>query len=246
MGQPRGTAHIPGMMIEVTGTNVSCVTTPLTQTRYFPEVQPRERLPLVLLVLLTVIWLVLAIDPVNRQDWLLENILVLLSVPLLVVTRHRMRFSHGAYVCLFIFFVLHSIGAHYTYSLVPYDRWWQTLTGSTLNQMLGWERNHYDRLLHFLYGVLLLQPAAELLARYAPTRGMWQRVIPVLFIMSQAAIFELVEWIAALIVAPELGNAYLGTQGDPWDAQQDMALATLGAIVTTVLMQLSRQQQRHC
>jgi putative membrane protein len=231
-------------MIEVAGTNVPCVTTPLTQTRYFPEVQPRERLPLLLLMLLSAIWLVLAVDPVNRQDWLLENILVLLSVPLLVLTRHRMRFSPGAYGCMFIFFVLHSVGAHYTYSLVPYDAWWQTLTGSTLNQMLGWERNHYDRLLHFLYGVLLLQPAAELLARYAPTRGVWQRVLPVLFIMSHAALFELVEWIAALIVAPELGNAYLGTQGDPWDAQHDMALATLGAIVTTVLLQLSRQQQR--
>jgi putative membrane protein len=75
--------------------------------------RPSERLPLVLLLLLTSLWLALAIEPVSRQDWLLENILVLLTLPLLVVTRHRLRFSNPAYVCLFVFFVLHSIGAHY-------------------------------------------------------------------------------------------------------------------------------------
>src|SRR5512138_867441 len=95
------------------------VATPLTHTRRFTHTRPGRRLPLVLLALLTAIWLVLAIDPVSRQDWFLENILVLVSVPVLVATRHRMRFSNGAYVCLFIFYVLHSIGAHYTYSLVP-------------------------------------------------------------------------------------------------------------------------------
>lgn len=195
-------------------------------------------------MLLIAIWLALAIDPVNRQDWFLENILVLVTVPVLVATRRRMRFSSGAYVCLFIFLVLHSIGAHYTYSLVPYDTWWQTLTGSTLNQLLGWQRNHYDRLIHFLYGVLLLQPSAELLGRYAPARGLWRAILPILFIMSHSVVFELIEWLAALVVAPELGDAYLGTQGDQWDAQQDMALAMLGAIVTTVLVRLAGNRHR--
>lgn len=228
------------MVLVISDNYVLLVETPITHIRHLPQVRPKERLPLALLVLLTATWLALAIDPVSREDWLLENVLVLLTVPLLVATRHRMRFSNGSYVCLFIFFMLHSIGAHYTYSLVPYDVWWQTLTGSTLNALLDWERNHYDRLLHFLYGVLLLQPSAELLARYAPSTGLWRRILPILFITSHSAIYELVEWLAALIVAPELGNAYLGTQGDPWDAQQDMALATLGAIVTTVLMQFVR------
>lgn len=216
------------------------VATLLTQMRHFPQLQRNERLPFLLLVALAALWLALAIDPISRPDWLLENILVLVTVPILVLTRHRMRFSHASYVCLFVFFALHSIGAHYTYALVPYDAWWQTLTGSTLNQMLGWERNHYDRLIHFLYGVLLLQPSSELLGRYAPARGVWRQILPVLFIMSHSVIYELVEWIAALVVAPELGEAYLGTQGDPWDAQQDMALATLGAIVATALIQLMR------
>jgi len=83
------------------------------------------RLPSVLLILFTVIWLALAIAPVSRQDWLLENLLVFIAVPVLVLTRHHLRFSDASYVGLFVFFVLHSIGAHYTYSLVPYDRWWE-------------------------------------------------------------------------------------------------------------------------
>jgi putative membrane protein len=204
-----------------------------------------EHVPRALLGLFVALWIALAIDPVSREDWFLENILVLVSVPVLVATRDRMRFSNLSYGCLFIFYTLHSIGAHYTYSLVPYDAWWQTLTGSTLNQMLGWERNHYDRLIHFLYGVLLLPPSAELLGRYAPSRGIWRPLLPILFIVSHSAIFELFEWIAALIVAPELGNAYLGTQGDPWDAQQDMALGALGAILATMILRLTRTPQRN-
>lgn len=216
------------------------MTTPLTRTAHSAPAGPSVRLPSTLLVVFIAIWLALAIDPVNRADWLLENLLVLISVPLLVITRKHMRFSNGSYVCLFIFLVMHSIGAHYTYALVPYDSWWQSLTGSTLNQLLGWERNHFDRLVHFLYGVLLLQPSAELLGRYAPARGAWRSILPILFIMSHSAAFELIEFIAAMVVAPELGTAYLGTQGDEWDAQQDMALATLGAIVTTVLLRFTR------
>lgn len=226
------------MVSRISPDYVGCVATPPTYEQRFYLARSNERLPSILLAVLIAVWLILAVEPVSRQDWLLENILVLVSVPLLVATRHRMRFSNGAYVCLFIFYVLHSIGAHYTYSLVPYDAWWQTLTGSTLNQMLGWERNHYDRLIHFLYGILLLQPSAELLERFAPARGAWRWILPIAFIMSHSVIFELIEWIAALIVAPELGEAYLGTQGDPWDAQQDMALATLGAIVATALIRL--------
>jgi putative membrane protein len=190
------------------------------------------RLPSVLLILFTVIWLALAITPVSRQDWLLENLLVFIAVPVLVMTRHHLRFSDASYVGLFVFFVLHAIGAHYTYALVPYDQWWEVLAVNTLNELLGWERNHYDRLVHFMYGVLLLPPSVELLDKYAPARGLWRSIVPVAFVMSHSVIFELVEWCAALIVAPDLGNAYLGTQGDQWDAQQDMALATLGAVLS--------------
>lgn len=195
----------------------------------------RWHVPGVLLALFSAIWLALAIYPVSRADWLLENLLVLVAIPVLITTRKRLRFSNASYACLFTFLVLHSIGAHYTYSLVPYDQWWRAVTGSTLSELAGWERNHYDRLVHFLYGALILPPAVELFARYAPPRAGWRWAMPVFFVMSHSVIYEMVEWIAALMVAPDLGSAYLGTQGDEWDAQKDMALATLGAALSMVI-----------
>lgn len=202
-------------------------------------------MPSILLLAFIGIWIALALAPLSREDWLLENLLVLIAVPSLVATRRRMPFSTASYVCLFVFFVVHSMGAHYTYSLVPYDRWFESLTGSTLNELFGWERNHYDRLVHFLYGALLLPPAAELFERFAPPRNAWRWLMPVFFVMSHSVIYEMIEWLAALIVAPDLGTAYLGTQGDQWDAQKDMALATLGAALSMIVLGTTRGHFRH-
>jgi putative membrane protein len=197
------------------------------------------RVPAALLAVFTLFWIALAIEPLSRQDWLLENLLTLVAIPTLVLTRNQLRFSNTAYGCLFLFFCLHTIGSHYTYSLVPYDEWWRTLTGRTLASVFGFERNHYDRLIHFLYGALIVVPSLELFVAYAPPRGVWRFLLPILFVMSHSVIYETIEWLAALIVAPELGHMYLGTQGDEWDAQKDMALATGGAIVTMLLLRFS-------
>ena len=195
--------------------------------------------PLVLLIVFAIFWAVLAINPVSREDWLLENALTAITLPLLILTRDKLRFSNFAYGCVFVFFCLHTLGSHYTYSLVPYDQWWQALTGHTLNSAFGFERNHYDRLVHFMYGALIVVPSMELFAKYAPPNKYWRIAMPVFFIMGHSVVYEMIEWLAALMVAPELGHAYLGTQGDEWDAQKDMALATLGAIVTMVLLRFT-------
>lgn len=198
------------------------------------------RLPGTLLTLYVLIWLALAVAPVSREDWLLENLLVFVFVPTLIATRRRMRFSNVSYLCIFIFFSLHAVGAHYTYSLVPYDRWFAALVGSPLGELLHWQRNHYDRAVHFLYGALMLPPAMELLGRYARARAAWRWIIPVLFLMSHSVIYEVVEWLAAIAVAPDLGAAYLGTQGDEWDAQKDMALAAAGAVLSMLVLRTAR------
>lgn len=191
----------------------------------------RCRFPGVLLAVYAVVWTALAIRPLYREDWLLENLLVFVAVPLLVATAPRLRFANGTYFALFVFFVLHALGAHYTYSLVPYDRWAEALTGGTVNELFGWRRNHYDRLVHFAYGLLITPAAVELLRAVAPPRGVWRALLPMLFVMSHSTIYELVEWAAAAVFGGDLGAAYLGTQGDPWDAQRDMALATLGSAI---------------
>ncbi|WP_257385446.1 DUF2238 domain-containing protein [Tahibacter caeni] len=205
----------------------------MTQCEYPPHASaaPSLRYPTVLLVLFGLYWLVLAIKPWFRQDWLLENALVFALVPLLAATARRFRFSDASYTLLFVFLCLHEVGAHYTYAEVPYDDAWRALTGQSLDAWLGFQRNHYDRLIHFLSGALLLPVAGELLRRQAAARGVWAAVLPVLFILAQSALFELIEWAAAVVFGGDLGQAYLGTQGDEWDAQRDMALALLGALL---------------
>lgn len=183
-------------------------------------------------------WAALAIAPRYRADWLLENVIVFIALPLFVRSARHWRFSNASYACLFAFLVLHTIGAHYTYSEVPYDDWARALAGQSLNGILGWERNHYDRLVHFSYGLLLLPASVELLDRVAPPRGLWRSLLPVLFIMSHSVIYELIEWGAAAAFGGDLGQAYLGTQGDVWDAQKDTALATLGAITSMTIIRL--------
>ena len=195
-----------------------------------------DRYPLVLLVLFCVIFAVLAIAPSYRQDWLLENLLVFIAVPGLVLGYRRLRFSNFAYTCLFIFFVLHEIGAHYTYSEVPWREWLQAITGGSSEAGATAGRNNFDRLVHFSYGLLLMPAAAELLDARASPRGPWRYLLPVLFVMSHSVIYEMIEWVAALIFGGDLGAAYLGTQGDEWDAQKDMALATAGAALAMLLI----------
>ncbi|MGQ0383452.1 MAG: DUF2238 domain-containing protein [Gammaproteobacteria bacterium] len=190
---------------------------------------PTWRYPATLLAAFAVIWLALAIDPVFRQDWLLENAIVLVAVPLLVLTAKRLRFSNFAYTCLFVFFLFHAIGAHYTYSLVPYDEWFRAATGASLDDVLGFGRNHYDRLVHFLYGLLIAPAAVEIFAHYGRYPRSWAALFPFLFMASHAVIYELIEYAAALVFGGDLGQAYLGTQGDIWDGQKDMALALLGS-----------------
>lgn len=192
------------------------------------------RYPLALLAIYAVVWLALAIEPVFRQDWLLENAIVLIAVPLFVLTAQRLRFSNLAYTCLFVFFVFHAIGAHYTYSLVPYDDWWQTLTGVTLEG-----RNHYDRVVHFLYGLLMAPAAVEIFAKYGRYPRSWAVLFPWLFMASHAVIYELIEWAAAIVFGGDLGQAYLGTQGDIWDGQKDMALALAGTTITIAALAMA-------
>lgn len=192
------------------------------------------RYPPLLLALFLVWWLILAIAPVYRQDWLLENLLVFIAIPLLVLTYRRLRLTNATYTLLFVFFVLHELGAHYTYSEVPYDNWAQALFGHTLSEVFGLERNHYDRLVHFLYGLLITPAAIELLDARAPQRGIWRWLVPLLFMVSHSTVYELVEWGAAEIFGGDLGQAYLGTQGDVWDGQKDSALAALGALVSVI------------
>lgn len=189
----------------------------------------------ILLLIYLLLWGVLAISPFDRKDWLLENVLVLLlGLGMLAIYKHFL-FSRVSYTLIFLFLCLHSVGAHYTYSEVPYDAWWQSLTGHSFNAMMGWQRNNFDRLVHFSYGLLLAYPIREVFLRVADVRGFWGYFLPLDFMLATSALYELVEWGAAEWFGGDLGVAYLGTQGDVWDAQKDMAVAALGALVAMLV-----------
>jgi putative membrane protein len=185
--------------------------------------------------LLGIEFAILAIDPTDRRDWLLENVLVILFVGFLFLTYRRLTLSRISYFLIFVFLSLHLIGAHYTYSLVPYDQGFEALTGRGLNQLVGWERNNFDRVVHFSYGLLLAYPVREVFLRVAALRGFWGYFFPLDITMSTSMVYELIEWGAAIAVGGELGQAFLGTQGDVWDAHKDMALASSGALIAMLV-----------
>lgn len=191
-----------------------------------------------LLALFTVLWVVLAIEPLHRSDWALENVLVGVFILFLLSTHAVMPLSRISYTLIFVFLCLHEIGAHYTYAEVPYDRWFASLSGNTLNELLGWERNNFDRIIHFAYGLLLAYPIREIVIRVANVSGFWAYFLPLDFTMSTSMLYELIEWGAAAVFGGDLGMAYLGTQGDIWDAHKDMLMASMGAFFAMLLTAL--------
>lgn len=200
---------------------------------------------LILSVIFFLEWLVLAIAPHDRKDWALENVLVFAFAIALAATYRKFPLSRISYSMLFVFLLLHEIGAHYTYAMVPYNEWSAALFGTSLNEMLGFERNHFDRLIHFSYGLLLAYPIREVFIRVANTRGFWSYFLPLDLTMSTSMLFELFEWGAAELFGGELGQAYLGTQGDVWDAHKDMALASLGALIAMLITAFINRRLQH-
>ena len=171
----------------------------------------------------TLFWSITAVSPVDRKDWFLENVLALCAVALLLATYRRFQFCAVSYVLITAFLTLHATGAHYTYAEVPFGFW--------LQRAFGLSRNPFDRLVHFAYGFLLVYPLRNLLMRLAGVKGFWSYYLPVSGMLAQSGLFEVVEAAVAQTVSPELGTAYLGTQGDEWDAQKDMMAALTGAVM---------------
>jgi putative membrane protein len=192
-----------------------------------------HRLPQALFAGYAVVWVVTAINPRYPQDWLLENLLVFLTVPVFVVTYRRFQFSNPAYVLLTAFFVLHAYGAHYTYAETPAGDW--------VRDTFGHNRNHYDRLVHFMFGLLASPAMWELLRRVTGLRPGWAYVVTVHVMLAWSGLYEIIEAVVAMIVSPELGAAYNGTQGDEWDAQKDSALAAAGSVLAMVLLAVRRR-----
>lgn len=180
-----------------------------------------------LVVWLISFWVITAINPLYPRDWLIENLLVFIYGAILVFTYPWFKFSNFSYALITLFFSLHLIGAHYTYAETPFGFWLQPL--------FDFERNHYDRIVHFSFGLLIAYPFRELLVRLARVKEQWSYFLAVTMVLAFSVFYELLEVAVALIVSPELGVAYLGTQGDELDAEKDSLLAFSGAIIAMLL-----------
>jgi putative membrane protein len=183
-----------------------------------------------------VLFLALAIDPIDRMTWFAENLTVwIILAAILGLYRGGIRFSRLAYALMFVLIYLHTIGGHYTFALVPFD---------TVTDLFGFERNHYDRMAHFSVGFYAFAIAEWLWVKRLVSNRFLLFTYTVFVIATIAMSYELIEWIYAAGAAPEMGAAYLGSQGDIWDAQKDMLADTLGALIATALFFLVRRLWR--
>lgn len=180
-----------------------------------------------LLGIYVVLCLVLAIDPIDRTVWFAENLTVWIIIAIILfLYRRGIRFSDVAYGFMFVLIYLHTIGGHYTFALVPFD-WF--------SHLFGFERNHYDRIAHFTVGFYAFAMAEWIWSRRLVANKFLLFTYPVFTIATIAMSYELVEWWYAAGSSADAASAmaYLGSQGDIWDAQKDMLADTLGAIFAT-------------
>ena len=180
--------------------------------------------------------LITAATPEKAIDWWMESTDALVFLVVLVFTYRRLSLSEASYLLILVFLTLHEWGAQYKYATVPLGEWMKPLLGTT--------RNHFDRVMHFNYGFLLSYPVQEWLMRSAGVRGRWRYVLPVSVILAFSAIYEIAETGMALALTPERGEEFVGMQGDIWDAQKDMGLAGIGALITMGIVAIVRRQRK--
>lgn len=178
----------------------------------------------------------MAINPTYRLDWFLENILVIGIYTFLIKTYASHRLSNTSYTLIFIFSIFHTIGAHYTYSEVPFT--------AILTEEFGLERNYYDRFVHFIFGLLVSLPLRNLLERFSGLNGKWLNVLTVTAMISFGEVYEIIEWLTAIVVSPEAGVAFLGAQGDVFDAQKDV-MCNLSGIFIAFIFQFFINKKSH-
>jgi putative membrane protein len=180
-------------------------------------------IPNVLLGGYLIFWTALGRAPLDPGNWVLASILPMTFVGALVFGRRALPLSSVSYGLIAGFLALHTIGAHYTYSQVPLGHWLQTA--------FGLERNGFDRVVHFAFGLCLTYPLLEAFRRLTGARGLFLLYLTFMTQLGLAGAWEIIEAGVAQLARPDLGIAFVGAQGDPWDAQHDMMAAMLGTVV---------------
>ena len=185
-------------------------------------INKKNYFPAILLGIYVVLFVVLAFNPIDRTTWVVENLTVWIILAFIIGFYARgVRFSNTAYAMASVLIYLHTIGGHYTFALVPFG---------FVTHLFGFQRNHYDRVAHFTVGFYAFLIAEWIWREKLVNNRFLLFTYPVFVIATIAMSYELIEWIYATTTNPEAGIAYLGSQGDIWDAQKDMLADTLGAL----------------
>ncbi|RSM73642.1 DUF2238 domain-containing protein [Actinoplanes sp. ATCC 53533] len=167
----------------------------------------------------------------------MHHSLTVLGLAALLLVQRRRPLPYSSFLLIVIFLVLHSVAARWIYSFVPYDDWTRQLFGVRLSDLFGWHRNNFDRLVHLSYG-LCFGPVLFHRLRVGGRSIRWAALVAVDLVLSTSAVYELFEWGIAMTLAPGAAEAYNGQQGDMWDAQKDMSLATGGAVLAVTIAAL--------
>jgi putative membrane protein len=195
-----------------------------------------NRLLQVLCLALAVVIIITGYRPERVFDWWLENSAALTFIAVLGITYRRLPLSDVSYLLIFVYLSMHEWGAEYKYSDVPLGEWMKPWLGTT--------RNHYDRVMHFSYGLLLAYPMQEWFARVVGVTSRWRYLLPVESTLAFSACYEMLEALAASVLTPERGEEFVGMQGDMWDSQKDMLMAGLGAITAMLVIAIIRTVRR--
>ena len=178
-------------------------------------------------IVFLVVWINSFVWTNDVSNWWIENILTFVSLFFLIVTYRYFQFSNKSYFLITIFLCLHVYGSKYTYADNAFGFW--------LKDLLDMQRNPYDRIVHFSFGLLLYYPLKEFFIKWLNYPFSIAFYFPVVIVLAASGAFEIIEWLIADIFFKQHGEAYLGTQGDIWDAQKDMALAFLGSIISCII-----------
>lgn len=197
-----------------------------------------KKIKLLLLLLLVLVLVISFIHPIYPHEMYLQHSATVMMIGFLSYIWIKNNLSNLSFILLVLLTILHIIGARWIYSYTPYDHWIQSLFGFSIDKLFHFKRNDYDRFVHIMYGFLLVIPLREIYKNWFMVPAKITRHVALLFVLATSMLYEVFEWLLSVFLSPDQADAYNGQQGDMWDAQKDMALAMLGAILMIIILRI--------
>jgi putative membrane protein len=201
-----------------------------------------KKVKLLLLVLLALALIISCIRPLYPHEMYLQHSATIAMIGFLFYVYLKNNLSTLSFFTIVLLTLLHIIGARWIYTYTPYDRWIQSLFGFSIDKSFHFKRNDYDRFVHFMYGFLLVIPLCEIYTNWFKMPAKLTRHVALLFVLATSMLYEVFEWLLSVFLSPDQADAYNGQQGDMWDAQKDMALAMVGALVLILILKIKTKK----